>query len=79
MTEDDVERLSVCLRVLSERSSPILSVFSSKSGQALANMSAIKLKETSKERQVRMEIYFSIIISYLLSLGEVQVVHNRDR
>ena len=79
MTEDDVERLSVCLRVLSERSSPILSVFSSKSGQALANMSAIKLKETSKERQVRMEIYFSIIISYLLCLEEVQVVHNRDR
>ena len=52
ITEDDVERLSVCLRVLSERSSPIMCVFSNKSGQALVEMSNVKLKENSKERKV---------------------------
>ncbi|XP_074644672.1 coatomer subunit beta-like [Tubulanus polymorphus] len=62
ITDDDVDRISLCLRVLSERSEMMNHVFNDFCRQALSNMITAKAKEdsetakqTSEKRQIRIQ------------------------
>ena len=48
ITEDDVERLCVCLRVLCERCEVVGGVFGEKSRQVLAHMISLTNKDSEK-------------------------------
>ena len=53
ITEDDVERLSVCLRVLAERSELMSSVFAQGSRQVFADMLSLHEERDKKNKKVR--------------------------
>ena len=52
ITEDDSERLSVCLRVLSERTDLMGVVFGERSREVLASMLTLREQEQKKEKKV---------------------------
>lgn len=52
ITEDDVERLSVCLRVLAERSELMSSVFAQGSRQVFADMLSLREEQDKKTKKV---------------------------
>lgn len=52
ITEDDVERLSVCLRVLAERSELMRSVFAQGSRQVFADMLSLREEQDKTSKKV---------------------------
>ena len=52
ITEDDSERLSVCLRVLSERTDLMGVVFGERSREVLASMLTLREQEQKNEKKV---------------------------
>ena len=52
ITEDDVERLYVCLRVLSERSPLLSQVFGEQSRSVFANMLQVREQEAKADKKV---------------------------
>ena len=52
ITEDDSERLSVCLRVLSDRTDLMGVVFGERSREVLASMLTLREQEQKKEKKV---------------------------
>lgn len=73
ITEDDAERLCVCLRVLSERSSVMGAVFSEKSREVLASMLALREQEQKKEKKSKegvVSVHADDIITFLQLVGQ---------
>lgn len=62
ITEDDVERLSICLRVLSERSDVLTQVFGEGSREALGRLLQTREADAKKNKKVRN-------LQYLVSLS----------
>ena len=57
ITEDDVERLSVCLRVLAERSELMSSVFSQGSRQVFADMLSLREQQDKSNKKVAIAMW----------------------
>ena len=56
ITEDDVERLSVCLRVLAERNELMSSVFAQGSRQVFADMLSLREEQDNTSKKVRVKV-----------------------
>lgn len=53
ITDDDVDRIATCIRVLSEHSPFLVTIFNDKCRSSLSNMLAIKIEEEKEQMKVR--------------------------
>lgn len=59
ITDDDVDRISLCLKVLSERSPLMNDIFNKECRKSLSHMLTVRLEEEKLSQKVKTGYFFS--------------------